>query len=230
MLLPPQVPQPIESENGSPLSKLPPVAKQCAWSTMTRAHRQRETELAARAPARGCAGRSNARRPDGAGSARRAPPRRRSRRHGRTRAPGRASRPRTGDPAPTPVSPTIRNRRGCAARPVEAGARCAITPAACAMKSAASLPPPNIAVSSCRASAAVSSTPPCAVSATSSACAMPACAMTLFSDEQLVALSKVFERRDLGRRIGNVGGLVDDHRDVAGAHAAAPACRSSTRP
>ena len=36
MLLPPQVPQPIDSENGSALSKLPPVAKQCAWLTITR--------------------------------------------------------------------------------------------------------------------------------------------------------------------------------------------------
>ena len=36
MLLPPQRPQPIDSENGSALSKLPPVAKQCAWLTMTR--------------------------------------------------------------------------------------------------------------------------------------------------------------------------------------------------
>jgi hypothetical protein len=36
-LLPPQVPQPIDSENGRPLSKLPPVAKQCAWLTITRA-------------------------------------------------------------------------------------------------------------------------------------------------------------------------------------------------
>ena len=35
-LLPPQLPQPIDSENGSALSKLPPVAKQCAWLTMTR--------------------------------------------------------------------------------------------------------------------------------------------------------------------------------------------------
>ena len=33
----PQVPQPIESEKGSPLSKLPPVAKVCACLTMTRA-------------------------------------------------------------------------------------------------------------------------------------------------------------------------------------------------
>jgi hypothetical protein len=32
----PQVPQPIESEKGRPLSKLPPVAMQCAWSTITR--------------------------------------------------------------------------------------------------------------------------------------------------------------------------------------------------
>ena len=30
MLLPPHVPQPIDNENGSALSKLPPVAKQCA--------------------------------------------------------------------------------------------------------------------------------------------------------------------------------------------------------
>ena len=36
MLLPPHVPQPIDSENGSALSKLPPVAKQCAWLTITR--------------------------------------------------------------------------------------------------------------------------------------------------------------------------------------------------
>ena len=36
MLLPPQLPQPIDSENGSALSKLPPVAKQCAWLTITR--------------------------------------------------------------------------------------------------------------------------------------------------------------------------------------------------
>ena len=36
MLLPPQVPQPIDSENGNALSKLPPVAKQCAWLTITR--------------------------------------------------------------------------------------------------------------------------------------------------------------------------------------------------
>ena len=36
MLLPPHVPQPIDSENGSALSKLPPVAKQCTWLTITR--------------------------------------------------------------------------------------------------------------------------------------------------------------------------------------------------
>jgi hypothetical protein len=35
-LLPPQVPQPIDSENGRPLSKLPPVAIACAWLTITR--------------------------------------------------------------------------------------------------------------------------------------------------------------------------------------------------
>ena len=34
-LLPPQVSQPIDSENGRPLSKLPPVATQCAWPTIT---------------------------------------------------------------------------------------------------------------------------------------------------------------------------------------------------
>ena len=32
----PQVPQPMDSEKGRPLSKLPPVAMQCAWSTITR--------------------------------------------------------------------------------------------------------------------------------------------------------------------------------------------------
>jgi hypothetical protein len=42
--LPPHVPQPIESENGRPLSKLPPVAKQCAWLTMTRATGSSEPE------------------------------------------------------------------------------------------------------------------------------------------------------------------------------------------
>ena len=36
-LLRPQVPQPIDSENGSPLSNDPPVAIAWAWLTITRA-------------------------------------------------------------------------------------------------------------------------------------------------------------------------------------------------
>ena len=36
MLFLPHVPHPIDSEKGNALSKLPPVAKQCAWLTMTR--------------------------------------------------------------------------------------------------------------------------------------------------------------------------------------------------
>ena len=51
-LLPPQVPQPIDSENGRPLSKLPPVAMQCAWLTITRDTGSVEAELPARARAR----------------------------------------------------------------------------------------------------------------------------------------------------------------------------------
>ena len=43
--------------------------------------------------------------------------------------------------------------------------------------------------------------------------------MRLFSDEQLVALSKIFERMILRGGVVAVGGLVDDHRDVARAHA-----------
>ena len=34
--MPPQVPQPIDSENGRPLSKLPPLAMACACLTITR--------------------------------------------------------------------------------------------------------------------------------------------------------------------------------------------------
>ena len=45
MLLPPQVPQPIDSENGSALSKLPPVAKQCDLVDDHAADRQRESQL-----------------------------------------------------------------------------------------------------------------------------------------------------------------------------------------
>ena len=44
-LLLPQVPQPIDSENGRPLSKLPPVAMQCAWFDDHARHRQVQPEL-----------------------------------------------------------------------------------------------------------------------------------------------------------------------------------------
>ena len=51
-LLRPQVPQPIDSENGRPLSKLPPVAKQCAWPTITRDTGSRWPRCSARSVAR----------------------------------------------------------------------------------------------------------------------------------------------------------------------------------
>ena len=43
--------------------------------------------------------------------------------------------------------------------------------------------------------------------------------ITLFSDEQLVALSKIFERMIFAAASAQIGAVVDDHRDVAGAHA-----------
>ena len=47
MLLPPHVPQPIDSENGSALSKLPPVAKAMRLVDDDATHRQREARAAA---------------------------------------------------------------------------------------------------------------------------------------------------------------------------------------
>ena len=62
-LLLPQVPQPIDSENGRPLSKLPPVAMQCAWSTITRDTGSVQAELQRALRHARCAGPPNGRRP-----------------------------------------------------------------------------------------------------------------------------------------------------------------------
>ena len=91
----PQVPQPIESENGRPLSKLPPVAMQCAWLTITRDDRQRQAELERALVVAACAGRPNGRRLVGVDARDDARRRRRNRARGRPRAPAPAFRPRT---------------------------------------------------------------------------------------------------------------------------------------
>ena len=64
-----------------------------------------------------------------------------------------------------------------------------------------------------RVSSASSSTPPSRTSAATQSRRRPLRrAITLFSDEQLVALSKVFERAIFGGGFVDVGRLVDDRR------------------
>ena len=194
MLLPPQVPQPIDSENGSPLSKLPPVAKQCAWLTITR----HTGSVSPSSSARSGTARVQADRMAGALVAQDALGERRrigevvgavEREHRREllarRTDGRRRRR---------LRRTIRNRAARKLGPRRGPRAAAMRRADWAMNSGASLPSRNIAAASGAPRPSVSSTPPFAVSAASNASRDAACAITLFSDEQLVAWSKVFER------------------------------------
>ncbi len=87
------------------------------------------------------------------------------------------------------------------------------------MTRGASLPFGNIAFFRRCVSSPSSSTPPSRANASRSASATAPTTITLFSDEQRRRVVEGLRARDLRRRFGDVGGLVDDHRNVAGAHA-----------
>ena len=115
---------------------------------------------------------------------------------------------------------TIRKRARASVGPRRARRARRSSRADCAMTAGASLPSGNIAACELPRLLGVEQHAAFARERRDAARRRPAStAITLFSDEQLVALSNVFERAILRRGVGDVGGLVDDHRDVAGADA-----------